>query len=183
MGQALFGQRGLGARSGPSPTPHHASAQMYRKYADKLHTVKLGLLVCDEGHRLKNSDGNKTISALAACPTKRRILLTGTPVQNELSVSGTLEGGVTCVCSWRGGAGQGMPTPPHARCRAHTHTLSLFLSTIPPLSCAPGQEFFAMVDFVNPGLLGPVATFRRVFQVGGAVLPSRDHLKRVCLVS
>jgi DNA repair and recombination RAD54-like protein len=59
---------------------------MYRKYADKLHTVRLGLLVCDEGHRLKNSDGNKTIAALAACPTRRRVLLTGTPVQNELSV-------------------------------------------------------------------------------------------------
>ena len=63
---------------------------MYRKYAEKLHSVKLGLLVCDEGHRLKNSDGNKTINALAACPTRRRVLLTGTPVQNDLGVRGVV---------------------------------------------------------------------------------------------
>ncbi len=59
---------------------------MYRKYVDKLHAAKIGLLVCDEGHRLKNSDGNKTITALAACPSRRRVLLSGTPVQNDLTV-------------------------------------------------------------------------------------------------
>ena len=44
----------------------------------------VGLLVCDEGHRLKNSDGNQTIAALAACPCRRRVILTGTPIQNRL---------------------------------------------------------------------------------------------------
>jgi DNA repair and recombination RAD54-like protein len=39
------------------------------------------LLVCDEAHRLKNSD-NQTSRALNSLPVKRRVLLTGTPMQN-----------------------------------------------------------------------------------------------------
>jgi DNA repair and recombination RAD54-like protein len=39
------------------------------------------LLVCDEAHRLKNSD-NQTSRALHSLPVKRRVLLTGTPMQN-----------------------------------------------------------------------------------------------------
>ena len=40
--------------------------------------------VCDEGHRLKSAGGNKTIQALVALRATRRILLTGTPLQNNL---------------------------------------------------------------------------------------------------
>ena len=64
------------------------------------------LLICDEAHRLKNSD-NQTSRALASLPVKRRVLLTGTPMQNDL------------------------------------------------------QEFFAMVDFTNPGVLGTQDEFRK----------------------
>eukprot|EP00557_Chaetoceros_sp_GSL56_P007354 CAMPEP_0176492250 /NCGR_PEP_ID=MMETSP0200_2-20121128/8886_1 /TAXON_ID=947934 /ORGANISM="Chaetoceros sp., Strain GSL56" /LENGTH=1191 /DNA_ID=CAMNT_0017889775 /DNA_START=1545 /DNA_END=5117 /DNA_ORIENTATION=+ len=64
------------------------------------------LLVCDEAHRLKNND-NQTSKALASLPVKRRVLLTGTPMQNDL------------------------------------------------------QEFFAMVDFTNPGVLGTQEEFRK----------------------
>lgn len=65
------------------------------------------LLVCDEAHRLKNSD-NQTSKALNSLPVRRRVLLTGTPMQNNL------------------------------------------------------EEFFAMVDFTNPGVLAPSAEdFRR----------------------
>ena len=64
------------------------------------------LLVCDEAHRLKNSD-NQTSRALASLPVQRRVLLTGTPMQNDL------------------------------------------------------QEFFAMVDFTNPGVLGTPEEFRK----------------------
>lgn len=60
--------------------------QMYRKYADAIARARPGLLVCDEGHRLKNSSSNKTIASLRDCPARRRILLTGTPVQNDLEV-------------------------------------------------------------------------------------------------
>ena len=40
--------------------------------------------VCDEGHRLKSAGGNQTIKALVALRATRRILLTGTPLQNNL---------------------------------------------------------------------------------------------------
>ncbi len=64
------------------------------------------LLVCDEAHRLKNNE-NQTSRALNSLPVKRRVLLTGTPMQNDL------------------------------------------------------QEFFAMVDFTNPGVLGSQEEFRK----------------------
>lgn len=40
--------------------------------------------MCDEGHRLKAAGGNKTITALLALRCPRRILVTGTPLQNNL---------------------------------------------------------------------------------------------------
>jgi len=66
------------------------------------------LLICDEAHRLKNRD-NQTTRALHSLPCKRRILLTGTPMQNDL------------------------------------------------------EEFYAMVDFCNPGILGDTENFRKRF--------------------
>jgi SNF2 family DNA or RNA helicase len=46
---------------------------------------RVGLLVCDEGHRLKAAGGNQTIAALSSLPTRRRVILTGTPLQNNLA--------------------------------------------------------------------------------------------------
>lgn len=40
--------------------------------------------MCDEGHRLKAKGGNKTIDSLLALNCPRRVVLTGTPVQNNL---------------------------------------------------------------------------------------------------
>lgn len=45
--------------------------------------VPFGLLICDEGHRLKN-DATKLTKLLDAVDCKRRIVVTGTPVQNDL---------------------------------------------------------------------------------------------------
>ncbi|CDZ96591.1 dna repair and recombination protein rad54b [Phaffia rhodozyma] len=44
----------------------------------------IGLIVCDEGHRLKSKDA-KTSKMFDALGTKRRIILSGTPLQNDLS--------------------------------------------------------------------------------------------------
>ncbi|KAI4318616.1 hypothetical protein MLD38_032295 [Melastoma candidum] len=72
-------------------------------------TDSCNLLICDEAHRLKN-DQTLTNRALAALSCKRRILLSGTPMQNDL------------------------------------------------------EEFFAMVNFTNPGVLGDIANFRRYYE-------------------
>ncbi|RCK54719.1 DNA repair and recombination protein RDH54 [Candida viswanathii] len=50
---------------------------------DELSTIKFDLLVCDEGHRLKNS-ANKVLKHLIKLNIPRKIVLTGTPIQNEL---------------------------------------------------------------------------------------------------
>ncbi|KAJ7755699.1 SNF2 family N-terminal domain-containing protein [Mycena maculata] len=44
----------------------------------------IGLIVCDEGHRLKSAN-NKTTTMFDALRTTRRIILSGTPIQNDLS--------------------------------------------------------------------------------------------------
>jgi hypothetical protein len=68
-----------------------------------------GLLICDEAHRLKNKE-TKTAKALHALATRRRILLSGTPIQNDL------------------------------------------------------DEFYSMVHFCNPDLLGNEREFHKVYQ-------------------
>eukprot|EP01065_Artemidia_motanka_P021003 TRINITY_DN2504_c0_g1_i2.p1 TRINITY_DN2504_c0_g1~~TRINITY_DN2504_c0_g1_i2.p1 ORF type:complete len:770 (+),score=218.80 TRINITY_DN2504_c0_g1_i2:239-2548(+) len=85
------------------------SYELCRSYEADLSHCKCDLLLCDEGHRLKGGPGTKVIAALKRFRTERRVLLTGTPVQNNLT------------------------------------------------------EFFSLVDFVNPGLLGPRDCFNRLF--------------------
>ena len=61
------------------------SYEIARKYAKQIKAAEPGLLVCDEGHRLKQAEGNtKTINALNSINCRHKILLTGTPMQNDL---------------------------------------------------------------------------------------------------
>ena len=59
------------------------SYEGFRTHADALEKANLKLLVCDEGHRLK-SGSSKTNQALVAQRHAKRVVLSGTPVQNEL---------------------------------------------------------------------------------------------------
>jgi len=65
------------------------SYEMFVRSFDEIQKIKFDLIVCDEGHRLKNSD-NKTSSMLSKLNTDRKVLLTGTPVQNDLKEFFTL---------------------------------------------------------------------------------------------
>ncbi|XP_031391858.1 protein CHROMATIN REMODELING 25 [Punica granatum] len=86
------------------------SYETFRMHSSKFsHSESCDLLICDEAHRLKN-DQTLTNRALAALSCKRRILLSGTPMQNDL------------------------------------------------------EEFFAMVNFTNPGILGDISHFRRYYE-------------------
>ncbi|KIK92409.1 hypothetical protein PAXRUDRAFT_793250 [Paxillus rubicundulus Ve08.2h10] len=60
------------------------SYETLRTLSAHLANCSIGLLLCDEGHRLKNSD-SLTFQSLNALDVKRRVILTGTPIQNDLS--------------------------------------------------------------------------------------------------
>ncbi|GIX70202.1 DNA repair and recombination protein RAD54B [Caerostris extrusa] len=94
------------------------SYEMFLRSAEILSPVSFDLVICDEGHRIKNL--NIKISNVINClSTNKRILLTGTPIQNDLA------------------------------------------------------EFFSIVDFVNPGALGSLQSFRRSFEK--PILMSRNQ--------
>ncbi|OJD29987.1 dna repair protein rhp54 [Diplodia corticola] len=60
------------------------SYETLRMYVGELKQTPIGLLLCDEGHRLKN-DESLTFTALTALNVQRRVILSGTPIQNDLS--------------------------------------------------------------------------------------------------
>lgn len=61
------------------------SYEMFIRCAQAIKELKFDLLICDEGHRLKNAN-IKTASLLGSIGCRRRILLTGTPLQNDIQV-------------------------------------------------------------------------------------------------
>ncbi|XP_037597799.1 DNA repair and recombination protein RAD54B isoform X5 [Cebus imitator] len=85
------------------------SYEMLLRSLDQIKDIKFDILICDEGHRLKNS-AIKTTTALISLSCDKRIILTGTPIQNDL------------------------------------------------------QEFFALIDFVNPGILGSLSSYRKIYE-------------------
>lgn len=93
------------------------SYETLRLNVEALKNVQIGLMLCDEGHRLKNGD-SQTFTALNSLNVSRRVILSGTPIQNDLS------------------------------------------------------EYFALVSFANPDLLGTRLDFRKRFEL--PILKGRD---------
>ena len=60
------------------------SYETLRMYVDDLKGAPIGLLLCDEGHRLKNGE-SQTFTALDSLNVQRRVILSGTPIQNDLT--------------------------------------------------------------------------------------------------
>ncbi|TCD63616.1 DNA-dependent ATPase protein rad54 [Steccherinum ochraceum] len=60
------------------------SYETLRTLTAHLANCPIGLLLCDEGHRLKNSE-SLTFQTLNSLNVKRRVILSGTPIQNDLS--------------------------------------------------------------------------------------------------
>ncbi|KAH8668458.1 DNA repair protein rhp54 [Xylariales sp. PMI_506] len=93
------------------------SYETLRLNVEELKNTQIGLMLCDEGHRLKNGD-SQTFSALNSLNVTRRVILSGTPIQNDLS------------------------------------------------------EYFALISFANPDLLGTRLEFRKRFEI--PILRGRD---------
>eukprot|EP01029_Cantina_marsupialis_P009077 TRINITY_DN212664_c0_g2_i3.p1 TRINITY_DN212664_c0_g2~~TRINITY_DN212664_c0_g2_i3.p1 ORF type:complete len:694 (+),score=181.96 TRINITY_DN212664_c0_g2_i3:706-2787(+) len=85
------------------------SYEVFRMYSDMFPPDCCDLLICDEAHRLKNAT-TQTAVCLDKLNTKKRVLVSGTPLQNDL------------------------------------------------------KEYFALVNFCNPGLLGTPAQFTRYYE-------------------
>lgn len=63
------------------------SYELFRLHVKVIQTAhKIGILVVDEGHRLKNASGSQILTALNSMTNvESRILISGTPIQNNLS--------------------------------------------------------------------------------------------------
>lgn len=76
-----------GRKTARDPETEEKEAAEHKKLLDEMHAalVKPGpdLIVCDEGHRIKNSHASISV-ALKQIRSKRRIVLTGYPLQNNL---------------------------------------------------------------------------------------------------
>lgn len=95
------------------------SYETLRRNVERLNNCEVGLILADEGHRLKNSD-SLTFNSLNSLNCERRVILSGTPIQNDLS------------------------------------------------------EYFSLLNFANPGLLGNRAEFRKNYEIH--ILRGRDSL-------
>jgi len=84
------------------------SYEMFLRCIDDIKKAKFDLIICDEAHRLKNS-AIKTATAISSLFINKRVLLTGTPIQNNL------------------------------------------------------QEFYTLAEMSNPGVLGSLSSFKKVF--------------------
>lgn len=95
------------------------SYETLRRNIERLNNCEVGLVLADEGHRLKNGD-SLTFNSLNSLNCERRVILSGTPIQNDLS------------------------------------------------------EYFSLLNFANPGLLGNRAEFRKNYEIH--ILRGRDSL-------
>ena len=93
------------------------SYETLRLNVGELRDTPIGLLLCDEGHRLKNGE-SQTFEALNGLNVSRRVILSGTPIQNDLS------------------------------------------------------EYFSLLNFANPSLLGTRMEFRKQYEI--PILRGRD---------
>ncbi|XP_053992160.1 uncharacterized protein LOC128883627 isoform X4 [Hylaeus volcanicus] len=65
------------------------SYESLRLYSEHLHGCHVDMVICDEAHRLKN-EKTKIVATIASLKASKKLLLSGTPVQNSLDELFTL---------------------------------------------------------------------------------------------
>ncbi|XP_028396792.1 DNA repair and recombination protein RAD54B-like [Dendronephthya gigantea] len=60
------------------------SYEMFVRYVEDIRKITFDLVICDEAHRLKNA-AIKTSMHISSLKVQRKVLLTGTPIQNDLT--------------------------------------------------------------------------------------------------
>lgn len=112
------------------------SYELFRRVTNNFNAkTKIGLLVVDEGHRLKNQEG-LTLAALESLSCEARLCITATPVQNNLRG--------TYLYYWV--------------LRLSGLNRDFFGSA--PLTTF-FLEFYNLASFVRPGVLGEATIFRK----------------------
>ena len=77
------------------------SYELFRMHVKVINKAqKIGLLVVDEGHRLKNTSGSQILTALNSIHVEARILITGTPIQVCFYLC-ILDSREECICCMR----------------------------------------------------------------------------------
>lgn len=115
--------------------------------------------------RLKSAGGNKTIEGLLATGCERRVVLTGTPVQNDLMVRRGDKPQAPAACDPTQHAAQSASMGAWLTKPTCTAQLARPPSAAPPAAdCSRlPQEFYALLSFATPGVLGQMGTFKRVY--------------------
>lgn len=60
-----------------------AGYERIRSISEELQDSNIGIVICDEGHRLKTS-ANKSAQAILSLNVEKKVILSGTPIQNDL---------------------------------------------------------------------------------------------------
>jgi len=142
------------------------SYETLRSLGDELKGCEVGLLLADEGHRLKNA-GELELRSLPPSLKPRSIL---SPLDRH-----RLSNLPSSHCHQRQASSH-----PHRNSRSgSSRLLSPFLEVEPELiSCSfllfqnDLTEFFALLDFANPGYLGTRLDFRKNYEL--AICRGRD---------
>ncbi|EFJ41266.1 hypothetical protein VOLCADRAFT_107785 [Volvox carteri f. nagariensis] len=111
----------------------------FRMHREAVVRKGVDIVICDEAHTLKNGESQLT-KAVAGLPARMRLLLSGTPIQNDLA----------SAAGWREGGRRGSSVEGYGTATVRYEGVM--------------TEFYTLFNVAVPGLLGEPSAFRRTFE-------------------